>query len=375
LKREGWERELYRFVQGYLLQEEPELARQIGITNLRELSPRQAAELSTSLIVKLRKYYADYKSERVKRDEKGEITERYAPTSADTSSTIELLEEGLINRSDPDWKGNGVCRNFAAAVLDVFNALKASQKELNQLRNTHCIYSSGHDYAPGKENLDTSHAWNSFLTVTKDGSGEVTVVDATWAKENLKTGEMYDLDYTPTRMEPIVQAYEDQLRRNPDPEAIHAIMAYYAQRIESASRKDAGGHSTVEAQQAVFARNVLDFILTTGTTQNLPPTLIPYLAAEIPNTTKRIFTSSKTGTLFSLQKEYPELGIDMRAVFDSLYRKDDLGEISLSCVTFDDDELQILALDHLKRFPNLYQQAQQNKRFQERMKQLTPGLE
>ena len=65
-------------------------------------------------------------------------------TKADQNTAFEILQDGLKNRGNEDWEGNGICRNFASSVKAVFEAIKANQTDLSRLRDTYCLY-EGHE--------------------------------------------------------------------------------------------------------------------------------------------------------------------------------------------------------------------------------------
>src|SRR5690606_7171773 len=93
-------------------------------------------------------------------------------------------------------------------VKAVFEALKANQTHLSMLRNTYAVFESGSEgygtRARGdasKSPMDNSgHAWNTFVTVGKNGESSITTVDATWAMGRNADGSLREPDYTSERM-------------------------------------------------------------------------------------------------------------------------------------------------------------------------------
>jgi hypothetical protein len=169
IKEKDWERKLYSFVVEYLEKNGPEIAKQLGIENLESLTPKQAIELATQIVIDLTKYkWSDSGEQKLKSSEKLE------KTKADQSTALQLLREGQLNKENSDWEGNGVCRNFASLVKAVFEALKANQTRFNQLRDTYCLYEGDTEtFAPKREDTDvfemqkSGHAWNTFVTVSR----------------------------------------------------------------------------------------------------------------------------------------------------------------------------------------------------------------
>ncbi|PIP64964.1 hypothetical protein COW95_04455 [Candidatus Peregrinibacteria bacterium CG22_combo_CG10-13_8_21_14_all_49_11] len=169
MHREG---PLYQFIQEYL-QSEPgqKLLHHLHIPSVRSLTPKQAMELATEIVLRHAKYNTNL---------------RAIDSRIDKGTVLDMLEEGRDNIHNPQWEGNGVCRNFAGGVQAVFNTLKSNQTEpFNPLKNTHCLYVSGIDHVTKKHHLrnpKTSHAWNIFLTALQHAETEhtsITVSDIT----------------------------------------------------------------------------------------------------------------------------------------------------------------------------------------------------
>ena len=241
IKEEGWERKMYAFVASYLEKDGEEIAQELGIKNLDSLTPRQAVDLTTRLVVELTKYkWSDT------REERGNDLVTPKKSKADQSTALDLLKDGLANKDNDEWEGNGVCRNFASMTKAVFEALKANQTKFNRLQDTYCLYDNGMDeFAPkrGKKSVTeigrTGHAWNTFVTVSEN-EANATIIDTTWAKRNLDTGKVEGLDYTLTRMEPVIHQIATELPEDtPDREAqLEHIFSYYQLKMESPSQTE-----------------------------------------------------------------------------------------------------------------------------------------
>lgn len=210
--REGWQTEVRSILEGYLESDAAgrELVSSLKIASLDHLTPEQAVKLSTAFVQNVSKYsYGDLQAK--------------GPTRADNANTPELLQEGINLKDDPHWEGNGVCRNIAANVKAVFEALKHTQSELSMLNNTYAVFGGGVEgagYADKRQDgyslsLEPSgHAWNTFVTIDSKGSAVATITDATWALGHDVTSAMEHLDRTEIRaVAQIAQLYERSERK------------------------------------------------------------------------------------------------------------------------------------------------------------------
>lgn len=194
----GWQSELISVLADYL-DNDPggqQLVENLKIRSLSHLTPEQAVKLSAAFVQNVSSYtYEDAGSNQ--------------PTRADQSTAPELLKEGVDNRRDPNWAGNGVCRNVASNVKAVFEALKRTQAELSMLNNTYCVYGGGEDgvgYADSRSDSNSTmigkrsgHAWNTFATIDSEGSVVATIIDATWALDKDTSSAIEHLDRTEIR--------------------------------------------------------------------------------------------------------------------------------------------------------------------------------
>ncbi|MCK5475693.1 MAG: hypothetical protein KAI71_03890 [Candidatus Pacebacteria bacterium] len=236
IKEDNWEMKLFGFISSYLKEEGKEIMEDLQIENLNYLTPRQAIDITTRIIVELTKY----KWSDVKNKKDNNHLDCSKKTNADQSTTINLLKQGLANGNNDQWEGNGVCRNFASMTKAVFEAIKANQTKFNYLQDTYCLYKDGSDHKPQRKNYAVTetnvvgHAWNPFVAISEN-EANATIVDTTWAKKNLDTGEIEGLDHTLTRMEPVIHKIALNLNENtPNKnEQLEHILSYYALKIES----------------------------------------------------------------------------------------------------------------------------------------------
>lgn len=237
IKEGGWKNDLFGFVSSYLERDGNDIAQELGLKNIDSLTPRQAIDLTTRLIVKLTKY----KKSDAKEKNSNEHLTYFEKSDADKSTTLDLLIKGRDNKDNDNWEGNGVCRNFACMTKAVFEALKANQTKFNRLQDTYCLYSSDTSaHSPKRVNYNSSsfvsngHAWNPFITISGN-KANTTIIDTTWAKKNLDNGKVEGLDYTLTRIEPLIHKIALKLNENSPnkKEQLEHILSYYQLKIEN----------------------------------------------------------------------------------------------------------------------------------------------
>ncbi len=131
-----------------------------AITDIRNLSPKQAIGISNDLVVNLKQYDTQENDD-------------YSFVEADVKNTMDLLQEGLEKGSF-----KGVCRNISNVSKAIFEAIKSNQVKFNQLSNTYCISDSGSEFEPKKSTV--GHAWPSYVVVMPDASLEISSLDSTW---------------------------------------------------------------------------------------------------------------------------------------------------------------------------------------------------
>ncbi len=409
IKDEGWQRKIYSFVSTWLAEEGKEAAADLRVENLDLLTPRQAVDLTTRLVVELSKYkWSDVKG----------------GSKADQSTTLDLLKEGLANKDNDEWEGNGVCRNFASMTKAVFEALKANQTKFSRLRNTYCLYDNGMDeFAPKRENKNVEdvgragHTWNTFVTISKN-EANATIIDTTWAKRNLDTGEVEGLDYTLTRMEPIIHQIATELSTDaPDKEAqLNHIFSYYQLKMEVPSRtlvpvdeldaeqkdhykriaeKNLAGrydlsqlseNQIIQAGQQLiifseteeqkeenqfFISRVLDIIKTQEELPPIPDSLLKVLGEEYQVLAEDSdFTEIET--LWRISKQHEDFPFS--DILKNYLKDKRLTEYHSQELIFADDGLQRLVFEKIKTHPKFEEFMETSPSFRTRMREVLPEL-
>lgn len=233
VKEARWQEKLFDFTQDFLTHDPrgKVLAEGLEVTSLTNLTPEQAIKLSLGMVQLLSKYSTDVSA---------------GGKAADGSTALQLLYQAKMRGRDPNWEGNGICRNIASNVKAVFEALKDGQPEESMLKNTYAVVTGGdygRTYRPRtRENPDgfyaedrvqqVGHAWNTFITIGKNGDSVVTIVDATWAAGDHRP------DYT------IERAYEAarKLYKTADDKNAAAIeITNYLDKYVSEARPENGG--------------------------------------------------------------------------------------------------------------------------------------
>lgn len=247
VEQPGWEQELFAQLNEYVEQDESiaELADGLKVSSLSSLTPEQAVKLSLGIVQSVSKYsWLERDGKRVAGGER-----------EDNMTTMELLAEGLAQSGDPEWNGNGVCRNVASNVKAVFEALKANQNQLSMLRNTYAVFESGNEGYGTRSRGDASkfsidgggHAWNTFVTVGGNGESSITTVDATWAMGRNIDGSMKEPDYTSERMFETIAAISENTEDKAD---IALAMSDYLNKL---TRIVPGETSDAREQRQQFA--------------------------------------------------------------------------------------------------------------------------
>ncbi len=373
VKEKDWERKLYSFVSSYLEKDGAETAKQLRVEHLESLTPKQAIELATQIVIDLTKYkWSDTKEQR------GDLLAKPEKTKADQSSVLQLLREGQLRRDDADWEGNGVCRNFASSVKAVFEALKFNQTKFSQLRDTYCVYEGGAEtFAPkrGKKNVfemnKTGHAWNTFVTVSREGAANAVIVDATWAKRNLETKKVEGLDYTLTRMEPVVNAIGQELQEGaPDKEEqLKHILSFYMLKMEKPG--DTGGFVSPEEEKQFYATRALELMTRQGVPQELPKPLVEAIGQEYLKVADDA-DRSEIETVYKISQSNPDL--DFRNIFKNYLKDKKLSNYHADALIFRDDNLQRAAFEELKINKDWDKFLKESPKFRVRMRETLPQL-
>ncbi len=373
VKEKDWERKLYSFVSSYLEKDGAETAKQLRVEHLESLTPKQAIELATQIVIDLTKYkWSDTKEQR------GDLLAKPEKTKEDQSSVLQLLREGQLRRDDADWEGNGVCRNFASSVKAVFEALKFNQTKFSQLRDTYCVYEGGAEtFAPkrGKKNVfemnKTGHAWNTFVTVSREGAANAVIVDATWAKRNLETKKVEGLDYTLTRMEPVVNAIGQELQEGaPDKEEqLKHILSFYMLKMEKPG--DTGGFVSPEEEKQFYATRALELMTRQGVPQELPKPLVEAIGQEYLKVADDA-DRSEIETVYKISQSNPDL--DFRNIFKNYLKDKQLSNYHANALIFRDDNLQRAAFEELKINKDWDKFLKESPKFRVRMRETLPQL-
>lgn len=370
VEKEGWQTELRTVLADYLQNDTggQQLVESLKIRSLSHLTPEQAVKLSAAFVQNVSRYT------------KEDVGSKDL-TGADQSTTAELLREGIANRKDPNWKGNGVCRNVASNVKAVFEALKATQTELSMLNNTYAVYGAGADgagYADSRaDQFSTSfaersgHAWNTFVTVDSEGSAVATIIDATWALDRATGSAIQHLDQTQVRAAAqLMQLFE---RSEAKTEAFLGLTDYVQKLIRS---------SSVNRQLSESGReDIREYITTEYLKAAAQVPEIPdgfYLPDAVVGSAYRLrgkLEHKEVETLYALDKASGGLEHErIKAVITGYDNKRKVplpGWKSAENLIFSDEELQVLAFDAVgeERVARL---SEQNGAFRARLRETRP---
>jgi len=255
--KKDWDKELTGIVSNYLTANEhgQRIAKELKITDLSALTPEQAVKLSLGVVQNLSKYTSN---------------EAGVPDGkrADKLTTMQLLQEGIDNKADSDWKGNGVCRNVASNTKAVFEALKMNQGEHSMLRNTYAVFEAGFDgdgYDDKREDIEKKllnsraidadpkllpgHAWVKFITVDAKGSANIAIVDPTWALEQDAPTALQHMDYTLPRMTNLAG---ELFAKSENKKEAFEEFSYYFDKLNRRALADQGGSEKI-ANTSQFA--------------------------------------------------------------------------------------------------------------------------
>jgi hypothetical protein len=139
---------LTRFVLTYI-QANPALLEEADISNLAEMTPRQAARLASHIVGELLTFEHSYVGQ--------------AATS-DTETELQILQSG-----------RGVCRHYVRSTLAVFEVLRGQSQSL---RNSYMFDLVGHQNDMGSDYTE-AHAWCIMATQVRQGEWIFQAVDPT----------------------------------------------------------------------------------------------------------------------------------------------------------------------------------------------------
>ena len=377
IKDPYWELKIFNFVKDYLSKEGANIAKELGIKKLDLLDPRQAIELSSRIVVELTKYnYGQINNSR-------DYEKNKEKSRSDESSALDLLIEGRRKKKNPDWEGNGVCRNFASMEKAVFEALKKRQNQYSKLNNTYALYETGNreDYTLKKEdfkktNFDRGgHAWNTFVTINKEGEANATIVDTTWAKMNLATGKMEGLDYTMTRMEPIVHGMAKEILSNDkennkdSSDKLKSVLSYYSLKYDRANANP--NTSVSENEKKYLAKRTLDLVGTSTVKEKLPVEIINILTIEYSGSLDLV-DPSEIENLWEVAKQNPELPINK--ILDKYVKKDDIFGYPGNNLMVNNPELQRALIERIKGEKEYEKLVTENASFRSKVRDCFPEI-
>jgi hypothetical protein len=365
IKEKDCNEKIYYFISNYLRKDGADILKKLHIKNIEALSPKQAIGLSTQIVIDLTKYD-------VSKDPR-----------ADNLTALELLREGEANKNNPNWKGNGVCRNFACLVKSVFESLKDNQTKFNRLRNTYCLYDCGMQdrYAPKREGGypleknfegEAGHAWNIFVSISKDGSSNASIVDATWAKRNLETKEIEGLDRTLTRMESFVYKMgEDLVEDDPKKENImRHVLAFYMTAIKNPGPESR--FSTAKEMSAFYSTRAFDLIRKKGVPSNLPKELVEVLGEGFLNIHEKI-DPIEMNTIYKVFKDDVQSPL-FKTILKNYLEKKTVSDYDRRAFIFKDNDLQKIIFEEIKShkdFDNLFKKSGE---FRARVREVLPKI-
>jgi len=424
IKEKDWERKLFSFVSSYLEKDGVETLKELGIEHLDALTPKQAIDLATRVVIDLTKYkWSDTK------EAKSDIPLKPEKSGADKNTVQQLLQEGLSRKNDPDWEGNGVCRNFASSVKGVFEALKTNQTRFSQLRDTYALYEGGMDeFAPKRQKKNvmemdrTGHAWNTFVTVSREGAANATVIDATWAKRNLDTKEVEGLDHTLLRMEPVVHAVGQNLSEGAPnkEEQIQHLLSYYVLKIEGSKQvtPELPPVASLDEKEKVYFREIAvkhfgeKYDLTSASEEQiiaLGQRFIAEIKKGQEQETERQFFTTRAVELMKRQgvpkeippilaraisEEYQKIGddtdkseietiykisqnnsnVDFGAILRSYLKEKPLSDYHAESLIFADNNLQMKVFDQIKFHKDYEKLIKESPKFRAKMREAVPQL-
>jgi len=389
-----WPRRLFTFVEKYLEKDGADIKKELGIDKLNSLTPKQAAALSSQIVLDLTEYYKD------------DQLVHTSGSPADNSSALEILREGVRRKGDANWEGNGVCRNFACTVKAVFEALKDNQTSFSLLNNTYCPFveergASGDksssfrpkrrdDYGTLSLNTQSGHAWNMFITISKTGQIDSTITDVTWVSRQLARMDQRErLDHTATRMEPIISA----IAANLDPEneryqsQITNIATFYSNRINQLTSTidtfpvgdviDKGEALAMQeiriGEREALATHALELAKMHSPADGWPREFADSLVSFWKDNAAEIkMDVSEMAILHEISKSSP--WSDFNSVLKTYLAEESISSYT-GRIVFKDDGLQEKAFEILKERANFEKDVKKDNKLYARMLKIYPQLE
>ncbi|MEI7632566.1 MAG: hypothetical protein WCJ60_04600 [bacterium] len=370
VEKEGWQTELRTVLADYLQNDTggQQLVESLKIRSLSHLTPEQAVKLSAAFVQNVSRYT-------------NEDVGSKDLTRADQLTTAELLREGIANRKDPNWKGNGVCRNVASNVKAVFEALKATQAELSMLNNTYAVYGAGADgagYADSRaDQFSTSfaersgHAWNTFVTVDKEGSAVSTIIDATWALGKDAGSAIKHLDRTEVRaVGQLMQLFEKSEVKT---EAFVGLTDYVQRLIRSTS---VNRQLSESGREGIRENVTTEYLKAAAQLPEIPEDFnLPEAIVSSAFRSRGKLEHEEVATLFALDKASG--GFEQERIkgviagYDSKRKVPIPGWKSAENLVFADDDLQALAYEAVGE-QRVSQLSEQSGAFRARQREVRP---
>jgi hypothetical protein len=373
IQDKDWEKHLFAFVKDYLAKEGASVKKELDIDRLDYLTPKQAAALSSKIVLDLTKYNHDFPPPGQRSD-------------ADGRSALQILQEGRQKNGQADWQGNGVCRNFASTVKAVFESLKANQTSFSRLNNTYCLHveekgSIGRrssSFIPKREEENSfslkaspGHAWNTFFTVSRTGKIDASIVDVTWVDRNLVgMAQTERLDHTATRMEPIVASIAQNLdRESADyPGQVANISMFYAQRLDNLSRSRG---QFAANERAALASRALDFAKHQKDFFQFPEPFVKNVLDAWTTMAEKAEPHEIEAINFVCESSP---WVDFNGVLKAYLDKQQLSEYHCRRILFQDDTLQRQVFDILKSRDGFEEAVRNSPAIYRRMLNIYPQL-
>jgi hypothetical protein len=370
VEKDGWQTELRTVLADYLQNDSggQQLVESLKIRSLSHLTPEQAVKLSAAFVQNVSRYTQE------------DVGQKDL-SRADQSTTAELLREGIANRKDPNWKGNGVCRNVASNVKAVFEALKATQTELSMLNNTYVVYNAGADgagYADSRaDQFNTSfaersgHAWNTFVTVDKEGSAVSTIIDATWALGKDAGSAIKHLDRTEVRaVGQLMQLFEKSEVKT---EAFVGLTDYVQRLIRSTS---VNRQLSESGREGIRENVTTEYLKAAAQLPEMPEDFnLPEAIVSSAYRSRGKLEHEEVATLFALDKASG--GFEQERIkgviagYDSKRKVPIPGWMSAENLVFADDDLQALAYEAVGE-QRVSQLSEQSGAFRARQREVRP---
>lgn len=362
INKPGWSGDIFAIVKKHA--ERSGLMHELGITDFKTLTPRQAIDLTSRTVLELTKYRYDTRHD------------------TDGKNAIDLLQEGMDNHSDPAWKGCGVCRHFASTMKCVYDAIKINQAPFSQLHNTYCMMdvemesASGASYEPRRpksmltmEDVTRKypgHAWNKFITITQSGDADVTIADITWAdRESPSRDKIRDIDFTQVRMEPLVRkiAEAGNGAGNIDP-----ILAYYTRAIQNPEYP--------EDTKTAFATNAVSTLLRSGVPRSVPQGFAKAVIGQFTGLADKASTLEiETLDKISALDPFTDFDTLLTSYVDARKKTLPSGALRADGLLFHrSDDLQRRVFEKLKSIPDFQQKAEKSPMLYKRLMDVYPTL-